>query len=229
MIKEFTVKCKNCGKEFTVFEDEYKFPIKGDKYFCCRSCANTRHHSKETKEKISKTLTKKPLIRYCAFCGNKYKPTSLSKFCSIECKIKYRKEHYTNLSEEARKKLSNAGKHSVLVQAETRRSKNEILFYELCKKRFGNVEHNKPIFNNWDADVIIHDIKYAVLWNGAWHYKKIKKSHSVKEVQNRDNIKINEIKKFGYTPYIIKDMGKYNKKFVQDKFDEFLEYISKSN
>ncbi len=54
MKKEFKVKCKNCGKEFEVFEEELKFPIKGDKYFCSRSCANVRHHSKETKEKISK-------------------------------------------------------------------------------------------------------------------------------------------------------------------------------
>lgn len=54
MKKVFKVKCKNCGKEFEVFEEESKFPIKGDKYFCCKSCANTRHHSKETKEKISK-------------------------------------------------------------------------------------------------------------------------------------------------------------------------------
>ena len=54
MKKEFKVKCKNCGKEFTVIEEETKFPKKGDKYFCCRSCANTRYHSIETKQKISK-------------------------------------------------------------------------------------------------------------------------------------------------------------------------------
>ncbi len=53
MKKEFKVKCKNCGKEFTVIEEETKFPIKGDKYFCCRSCSYARHHSEETKQKIS--------------------------------------------------------------------------------------------------------------------------------------------------------------------------------
>ena len=61
MKKEFEVICKNCGKKFTVIEEETKFPIKGDKYFCCRSCANTRHHSEEIKQKISngvKTSTK---------------------------------------------------------------------------------------------------------------------------------------------------------------------------
>lgn len=60
MRKEFKVKCKNCGKEFKVFEEESKFPIKGDKYFCSRSCANVRHHSKEQKEKIRNTLLNKP-------------------------------------------------------------------------------------------------------------------------------------------------------------------------
>ena len=60
MRKEFKVKCKNCGKEFKVFEEESKFPIKGDKYFCCRSCANVRQHTKEQKEKIKNTLLNKP-------------------------------------------------------------------------------------------------------------------------------------------------------------------------
>ena len=58
MKKEFEVICKNCRKKFIVIEEETKFPIKGDKYFCCKSCANTRHHSKETKEKISQGVKK---------------------------------------------------------------------------------------------------------------------------------------------------------------------------
>jgi len=100
-------------------------------------------------------------------------------------------------------------------------------FCTLCEQYFNNVEHNKSIFNGWDADVIIHDIKYAILWNGPWHYKKLNKKHSVEQVQNRDNIKINEIIKYGYTPYIIKDLGKYKESFVQEKFDEFLEFLKK--
>ena len=79
MKREFEVKCKNCGKIFIVIEEETKFPIKGDKYFCCRSCANTRHHSEETKQKISNSLNNleknkqiklnKELHKY--FCGYK--------------------------------------------------------------------------------------------------------------------------------------------------------------
>lgn len=99
---------------------------------------------------------------------------------------------------------------------------------KLCEEYFNNVKHNECIFNGWDADIIIEDIKFAVLWNGPWHYKQITKSHSVKQIQNRDKIKINEIKECGWTPYIIKDMGKANKKFVKEKFDEFLKYLKEN-
>jgi hypothetical protein len=59
------------------------------------------------------------------------------------------------------------------------------------------------------------------MWNGVWHYKKITEKHSVEQVQNRDRIKIKEIKKCGYEPYIIKDMGKYNPQFVEEEFEKF--------
>lgn len=45
--------CKNCGKEF--FDDwrKDKETKKEVCRFCCKGCANTRKHSKETKQKIS--------------------------------------------------------------------------------------------------------------------------------------------------------------------------------
>lgn len=48
-IKEFDVICNNCGKEFKIKERETK---RKNKYFCSRSCANTRHHNKEIIDKI---------------------------------------------------------------------------------------------------------------------------------------------------------------------------------
>ena len=81
------------------------------------------------------------------------------------------------------------------------------------------------MFNGWDADIILPDLKIAVLWNGKWHYEKITKKHSVKQVQNRDKIKIQEIIQTGYKPYIIKDMGKYKVNFVKDEFEKFQKYI----
>jgi hypothetical protein len=63
------------------------------------------------------------------------------------------------------------------------------------------------------------------MWNGKWHYEKITKNHSLKQVRNRDFIKIKEIKKMGYEPYIIKDMGSYNPEFVEKEFEKLKKYI----
>lgn len=210
--------------------------------FCCQSCRASFNNSKriiteEHKKKTSDTLIKlytnretSAKDRVCKVCGKIYKNTkynsATNNCCSKECS-KYLNDHKVDfLSKEAREKMSENMRKNLIKMGDMRRSKNEIYFYELCEKYFNNVEHNKPLFNGWDADVIIHDIKYAILWNGVWHRRKITNKHSVKQVQNRDKIKICEIKKYGYIPYIIEDDGQYNKKFVQEKFDEFINHIN---
>lgn len=54
---DFNVKCENCGVDFIVNEREFKFPSK-KKYFCSKSCSNSKCHNKphseETKNKLSK-------------------------------------------------------------------------------------------------------------------------------------------------------------------------------
>ena len=127
-------------------------------------------------------------------------------------------KHHTEEYKEKMRKRTNFG----LVK----RSRNEIYFAELCGQHFNTVLTNECIFNGWDADVIIEDIKMAILWNGKWHYEKIMKNHSVEQVQNRDMIKLNEIKKAGYKSYTIKDMGSYNKNFVEKEFNKFYNSIN---
>lgn len=114
MIKTFEVICHNCGKRFEVLEEETKFPKK-EKYFCCRSCANTRHHSKETKNKIKNGVKNSPAFiegmekRYnhklyqlptsiCVVCGKEFHQKYIEtdkgikitayKTCSQECRSK---------------------------------------------------------------------------------------------------------------------------------------------
>ena len=70
--------------------------------------------------------------------------------------------------------------------------------------------------------MIIHSDKIAILWNGAWHYKQISKTQSLKQVQARDIVKTAIIKKKEYAPYVIIDMGKYDKPFVKQEFAVFL-------
>lgn len=95
-LKEFEVICNKCKKTFIVQEREKQFPKK-DKYFCSRSCANSRDFSYRKKIKDKKTKSRKENrikkikeIKYnkCLECGNKAKRT----FCSSECSIIYHKK-----------------------------------------------------------------------------------------------------------------------------------------
>ena len=213
---ELIKECPKCGKEFKII----KRRSHKERQFCSQVCANTRLHREITKEKISNSLardgiSRKKVSRYCKECGKKIYYRNKSGYC---------REHisqHRNLTEETYAALSQAGKHSCLAQKESRRSKNEKLFCEMCETYFKDVKHNEPIFNGWDADVIIEDIKTAVLWNGKWHYKSIA-GHALGQVQNRDKIKLKEIEKCGYRTYIIQDMGKENSIFVQKEFDKFI-------
>lgn len=200
------------------------------------------------KSYASKCCTGQKKIAYCVDCGKEliiYKRAS-SKTCRCDnCRknhirqrrLQYRLNFLNNdyeihfgrkYSKESWLALHNGGCKGIQHQGDLRRSKNEIEFCKLCEEYFDNVKHNESIFNGWDADVIIEDIKFAVLWNGPWHYKQITKSHSVKQTQNRDKIKVKEIEECGWTPYIIKDMGKANKDFVKEKFNEFLKYLKEN-
>ena len=200
------------------------------------------------KSYASKCCTGQKKIAYCVDCGKEliiYKRAS-SKTCRCDnCRknhirqrrLQYRLNFLNNdyeihfgrkYSKESWLALHNGGCKGIQHQGDLRRSKNEIEFCKLCEEYFDNVKHNESIFNGWDADIIIEDIKFAILWNGPWHYKQITKSHSVKQTQNRDKIKVKEIEECGWTPYIIKDMGKANKDFVKEKFDEFLKYLKEN-
>ena len=106
-------------------------------------------------------------------------------------------------------------------KVQVRRSKNEIYFSELCEKEYKEIITNDPIFDGWDADVILPTLKIAVLWNGIWHYKKVRNGHDPEDVQRRDRLKIKAIKIKGYIPYVIVDMGRHNKSFVMEQFEIF--------
>lgn len=225
VFKQFDVSCNCCKTTFSTLEREFLFPKKDlNKYYCGRSCANKKQCSQETKLKIQLSLTKEKIKICCEFCKNDFfiRPgKSKQRFCSRPCSSSWKN---LNLGF-----CTKAGLASVKAQSATRRSKNEIHFYELCKSKFENVLMNEGIFNGWDADVIIEDIKFAILWNGKWHYEKLKKDHSVAQVQNRDRIKMGEIEKCGYTPYVIKDMGKQNPSFVEEQFEIFIAFLEEKN
>lgn len=211
--------CERCGKVMT----EYY----GSGRFCSRFCANSISHSEETKKKISDGLNKseaKTNYYLNKKLNNILKYDSNPDYCVIcGARIDYENRGRKTCSDECLKILN----HNNGVKAshkKCKRSKNEIAFCNLCEEYFGkeNVLHNEPIFNGWDADIILPKFKIAVLWNGPWHYVKVTKSHKLLQTQNRDRLKAIEIEKCGYTLYIIKDDSKkeYNK--VVNEFNLFL-------
>ena len=231
----FIRKCEVCHSLFSIVDvsSRKSFPK------CCSSICS----HKLTAQKDNKNETKDALCEYCGetFKINKrasnknYTCSNCRKFLKLQNKKpKYKrpfikiKKTKRNLTEDSIKKLREAGKKSAKIQAEIRRSKNEMKFCELCVNYFENVRHNEPIFNGWDADVIIEDIKFAVLWNGKVHYEPIFGEANYNRVINRDKIKIKEIERCGYKTYIIKDTGKHNNEFVNEKFLDFVEFLKQN-
>lgn len=220
-LKNFNCECPTCGKHIEYSSTKEKI------VHCSRSCANKRIPNESTKNRISDTLKSKGRIaeekKYCPNCGNDITlKRKIAKFCCRRCS-----SQFNSNSEAGKQHIKKIVEKSIKTQS--RRSKNEVMFFEYCKNKFTSVENNLPIFNGWDADIIIHDYKIAILWNGVWHYKKVRTNHSVSQVQNRDKIKIKEIINFGYTPYIIKDMGKFSKIKVEKEFKNLLEYLENQN
>lgn len=202
---DFQVLCKTCGKPH---DSSY-----GSGKFCSARCAHIRPYKGEHSKAVELLCDhcKLPFVR--PFKKRK------AKFCSRSCSTRA----FLDKNPEHQRE---AGKKSAYVQRTLRRSRNEILFAEMCKSTYENVSTNEPLFNGWDADVILHDQHVAVLWNGAWHYKDIMKGVSLKQIQNRDDIKLSEIVKAGFQAYVIADMGRHDPTFVSREFSKFKNFIA---
>lgn len=191
--------CKYCKKEY------YNRNVK----YCGKNCY--------VNDKDKYTLIDK---KNCEQCKKIFQPRKTKqRFCSVECVSETKRGN-----EEHRQHCIRGGKKGAEISRT--RSKNEIYFYELCKDKYITVESNARIFNGFDADIVLMNEKIAVEWNGKWHYETVIKGRSLKQSQARDMIKVKEIKRKGFIPYIIKDLGRYDKKFVIKQFNEFKNFVN---
>ena len=218
------MKCENCECKH---DGKY-----GSGRFCSTKCArgfSTKEKRKEINEKVSITIRRNHPRTYveivCKQCGKTKALVTAKRHqqtCNRRCGIKWT---WNKENPNFQKHLDNSrksGLKSARIQSETRRSKNEIMFANLCKEKFDEVLCNVDMFNGWDADVIIPELKIAIHWNGKWHYEKITKKHSVKQVQNRDKLKYENVKSLGYNNYVIKDLGREDPEFVNEQFKIFI-------
>lgn len=192
----------------------------GSGRFCSLKCSRsyaTKAKRNEISAKVSAKLRKPLETKECEECGKTFiKKRKVSRFCNTSCAF-----IFVNKAGRSTK----AGQASAAVRI--LRSKNEIEFSRLCKEYFDEVLENPKMFNGWDADIVIPNLKLAILWNGKWHYEKITKKHSLEQVQNRDRLKAKAIEECGYDLYVIKDMGKFDPEFVKKEFEIFKQLIEK--
>tara|TARA_R110000823_G_C15781239_1_gene485105 strand:+ start:170 stop:838 length:669 start_codon:yes stop_codon:yes gene_type:complete len=220
--------CEKCNKEH---DGSY-----GSGRFCQQACSrsfSTKAKRKEISEKARQWSSENnPATLFdksCLCCSKEFqvkKTKKNAKFCSRSCASRWRNDERNPDYALNKARAIERGKKSAAAQRAKRRSKNEIHFASLCQEHFDKVLTNEPMFNGWDADVIIPELKIAVLWNGKWHYEKIMEGTSLKQIQNRDKIKMKEIRAAGYKPYVIKDMGKESPALVQAEWLKFLQQTS---
>jgi len=233
--KSIEVNCENCNKLFKRQICQIK---KCKNNFCSRSCNATFTNSnrgpmkEESKQKLReyyknnprKTINNpKKTNNHVIFLDSKkcYECGTIFEYNIHSSTGKYREINYC--SNKCIGKVGGRIGGKISAALNVRRSKNEIYFADLCIELLGEKEvlTNEPMFDGWDADVIIPKYKLAILWNGIWHYQKVRHKHSLEQVQSRDRIKAKIIEKYDYELYIIKDMGRYNKKFVTEQFNIF--------
>ena len=221
--------CPQCGAEFA-----NKSSGKEQKKFCSHKCANVFLARSRDQQELNTKIKIAAQKAIAKIAETKDTPPTLSVVCAT-CKscftVKWHRRSRKYCSRSCSSSATGKKYGSIIgrlsAQKMVKRSKNEILFAELCAEKW-TVVCIEPMFDGWDADVAIPEIKVAVLWNGVWHYKdKIRNGHSLLQVQTRDRIKLDAIEKHGYQSYVIKDMGKHNPVFVREEFEKFVEWCNK--
>lgn len=205
-----SIGCCYCGMIYSQNFDRYK---KGHRHQSCPQTILKIPNGQREVTMVEKT---------CPHCLNTFdRPKAAPRtYCSKACAAQANEVRaQTGFFQQCGRE---GGKKSASI--EVRRSKNEIRFAELCASRF-EILTNEPMFDGWDADVIIPCLRIAVRWNGIWHYRQVRRNHNLKQVQARDAIKEKVITSHGYSVYTIKDMGSAHKSFVEEQFARFMNYV----
>lgn len=220
-------KCEHCNLDFN--------PNKKEQKYCSKKCSSdvlnkdpNLCRERGIKSNVIQIPTNgiflKNSIRICEWCKKDYTPKSQKqKLCSRECS-----NSFINKDKEVNFLRSQKGGNNSMLTL-NRRGKAEIYFSELCIEYFSKpaITCNEQFFidkngGKWDADIIIHHLKIAILYNGIFHYKKVYKDQKLERMIAKDRLKEKIIIDNGYTYYIVKDMGKFNKEFVQEQFNLFI-------
>lgn len=204
-------KCKHCNSMILFKNRKNKF--------CNTSCAakyNNLKHSPESRCAQRTTLIQNwvndekiiyqcnVFFNTCVSCNNIFTAKLLTtRICSPHC---YTELKRVNMLTNNRAQIQGSLGGRVTASKRIIRSKDEIKLYEKIKQICPDALSNHIIKDGWDADIVIPSKQIAVMWNGPWHYKNLGiKGHSVKQVQNRDQIKQKLFTQEGYTVLMYED------------------------
>lgn len=132
-----------------------------------------------------------------------------SKYCSQQCKIDYDKTLYfkkpcTNcgkivsrrFKETKKNKTKNifcnsscAASYNNTLKRKSRRSKVEIMLFEMLEKEFTNLKfipNDKKLLDGLEIDIAIPSLKLGIEWNGIVHFKPIYGQAKLDRVQELD-------------------------------------------
>lgn len=218
--------CENCGKQ-----TEQKF---GSGRFCCKACANARHHSAETKQKISSALKGRPTwckgLRGIKHSKQKSKRNIIfvpCAFCGKQVDISLRKKNINNryfCNGSCRNRLLNSTKEIGGLFKGYNVSAWEKQVQDLLKKYNIEFEANKRdlIPSRLEIDIWLPQQKIAIELNGIWHYSSKPyggDEEALRKKQLKDKIKKQEIENLGYKFFAFEDR---NIKDVNLFFDDFI-------
>jgi predicted nucleic acid-binding Zn ribbon protein len=197
--------CLHCGKE-----------IPTSRKFCGHSCRavyfNTgRKVSTEQRLKTSNTAkqNRPRKVRKCIVCGGSFVPKyNTRKTCSDEC----------------RKVCCGRGGINALKTLKCGRSKNEVMFFSKVREVFPGAIANPRMFDGYDADIVIPELRLAIHWNGPLHYRPLFAMNHFKEIQRKDKQRYEAVETAGYTNYIIDDRNNRGMSIqkVEDEFNLLL-------
>ena len=196
----YELKCEHCNKQGKrTLKDRPGLKKWKGLSFCNKDCKNAFYNTCVTKN--------------CGWCNNNVvrvlsqcqKSTSGLIFCNRSCSVSY----------------NNTQKRK------SRRSKCEILLFELLTQKYPQIEilpNDKTLFNGYEIDIAIPSLNLAIEWNGIVHFKPIYGQDKLDNIQTRDKEKqiIAERKKINFI--VIPDLVS-TKTYVNEAFHKICKII----
>lgn len=186
--------------------------------FCSRICANSRKWS--TEDKLQKSISAKNSIKVkralikARILSKQIRALKPKLRTTINCLVCNKEIWIAPYKKQTRKYCSGSCRNqNNNKNIKGNRSKAEFLLEKELNNRFPhlNIEYNnREILNGLELDVYFPDLKFAIEWNGVFHYKSIKGS-ILEKYQIKDKLKKKKCEDLGIELLVIKDLTSHNK------------------